>query len=83
MKFNLHILKNPSGTYSFVGNVPIELAVNNFTNMPLDELIEAVHLDNMLPSKYRKFESRSFKCYSDALNAANELGYKICEPRED
>jgi hypothetical protein len=77
MKFGLHLLKNPSGTYSFVGSVPVELAVYNPDNLPLNELLEAVQRDSMLPGKYRKFKEKTFRCPITAIVIANGIGYSV------
>jgi hypothetical protein len=73
MKLGLHLIQNPSGTYSFVGNVPYNLAyVTKAGNMVTQEEVES---QMMLPSKYRTIKNRSFSSEFEAWQEAARLGY--------
>jgi hypothetical protein len=71
--YGLHLIQNPSGTYSFVGSVPAKLAyVTKAGNMVTDCEVESQLL---LPSNYRTIKCRSFQTETEAWNEAARLGY--------
>ncbi|MGL4335363.1 MAG: hypothetical protein ACRCST_00610 [Turicibacter sp.] len=73
MKFELTLLKNPSGTYSFVGSVPLDLAYcDKNGNKVISELVDK---QLMLPSAFRIIRTRSWANASNALDEAKALGY--------
>lgn len=82
MKLGLHLIKNPSGTYSFVGSVPAELAYNNLESLPREEFIEALRRDTMLPGKYRRYKEKSYSSAVAALMIARDLGYTVNNENE-
>ncbi len=60
----LHIIKNPNDTYSFVGNVPLELGwIRKDGTRP--SRLELTN-DLMLPSSYRSLKTRVFKTKEEA-----------------
>lgn len=73
MKLGLHVIENPSGTYSFVGSVPYNLGyVTKAGNMVTRDEVES---QMMLPSSYRTIKSRSFISEDEAWKEAARLGY--------
>jgi len=73
MKLGLHVIKNPNETYSFVGNVPVELAyVTKAGNTVTPEEAESQH---RLPSNYRMIKCRVFSSENDAWLEAARLGF--------
>lgn len=71
----LHIIKNPSGSYSFVGRVPVELGFTTKAGNTVSP--EEVESQLRLPASYRTIKSRSFSCIQDALREATRLGYSV------
>lgn len=71
----LHLIKNPAGSFSFVGSVPCRLAyVTKAGDYVTDEEVEK----NMrLPSSYRKIKSRVFSSIDEAMREAQRLGYNV------
>lgn len=77
MKFQLTLIKNPAGTYSFVGSVPVKLGMcNKDGSMLTDSQAEQVARANC-PALIAK--SRAFKTPKDAFRAAVKLGIKVSE----
>lgn len=73
MKLGLHLIQNPSGTFSFVGRVPCQLGyVTKAGNMVTNEEVEREH---RLPSSYRTIKSRSFASQDEAWQEAARLGF--------
>ena len=71
MNLGLHIIKNPKGTYHFVGNVPIELAfIYDDKQDALDAVKFGPGLIRQIAEKAgRKFATRTFVTEADALAA--------------
>ena len=77
--FGLHLIENPSGTYSFVGSVPCQLgfvtkAGNTVTN-------EEVESQLRLPASYRTIKTRSFQSEDSAWLEASRLGFVKSETK--
>lgn len=73
MKYELSLIQNPSGSYSFVGSVPVQLGfVTKAGNMVTAEEVES---QLRLPSNYRTIKSRSFTSEHDAWQEAARLGF--------
>lgn len=74
-RLGLHLMKNPKGTYSFVGSVPAELGYTEKDGSPLTSKTkkDLQHASN--PSMIAK--SRIFKTKDEAVLAAKKLGYSI------
>lgn len=75
MNYGLHLIQNPSGSYSFKGSVPAELAYvtkdgNSVTAAEVESQLR-------LPSSYRTIKTRSFSCIEDAFKETQRLGCKI------
>ena len=71
MRYRTSLIKNPNGTYSFVGSVPCELVYLDSSGNPASaELVESQH---RLPSGYRSIKARVF---SSRIEAWGE--YKKC-----
>ncbi len=80
MKYSLVLLKNPSGSFSFVGSVPSALAYTSLNG----EAISAAYITEqlMLPASFRAMKKRSWVTKQLALQEAEALGFKvdqICE----
>jgi len=73
-RLGLHVLKNPAGTYSFVGSVAVELGWLNKDGTPLTpkQAKEVARANN--PGMIAK--TRVFKTEKEAFKAAKKLGYK-------
>lgn len=71
--FGLHVIENPSGTYSFVGSVPATLGF--VTKAGNSVTAEEVESQLMLPAKYRIIKSRSFASRDEAWMEAARLGF--------
>lgn len=71
-KFGLHILLNPAGTYSYVGNVPIELCEGRIPTRS-DILGQNVHTDG------KSYHSKRFSTYAEAKKFANDSGFEVIE----
>jgi hypothetical protein len=77
MKLGLHLIENPSGTYSFVGSVPCVLGfVTKAGNTVTPEEVES---QLRLPSNYRTIKSRSFVSEFEAWQEAARLGFAKAE----
>lgn len=71
--YQLSLIQNHSGTFSFVGSVPYNLGwVTKAGNMVT---LEEVESQLRLPSNYRTIKNRSFASEHDAWNEATRLGY--------
>lgn len=69
----LHLIENPSGSYSFVGSVPCQLGfVTKAGNMVTDAEVES---QLRLPSSYRTIKTRSFSSKDEAWFEAARLGF--------
>ena len=69
----LHLIQNPSGTFSFVGCVPCQLGfVTKAGNMVTNEEVES---QLRLPASYRTIKSRSFQTEDSAWQEAARLGF--------
>ena len=69
----LHVVENPSGTFSFVGSVPCQLgyvtkAGNQVTNAEVESQLH-------LPGNYRTIKCRVFQSANEAWREAARLGY--------
>jgi hypothetical protein len=72
MKLGLHLIKNPNETFSFVGNVPVQLAyVTKAGNTVTAEEVES---QMYLPSSYRTIKTRVFSSELEAWAEAARLG---------
>ena len=79
MKLGLHLIENPNGTFSFVGNVPGKLAyVTKAGNFATDEEIES---QLRLPSGYRTIKNRVFQSQDEAWFEAARLGFVKIEKK--
>jgi len=79
-KMGLHIIGNPAGTYSFVGNVPGDLAYVGKDGKPLSPEQKKRLKGASNPSMIAK--SRSFKSKEEAQAAAKSLGFKVDSIKE-
>lgn len=71
--YQLSLIQNPSGTFSFFGSVPYNLGwVTKAGNMVT---LEEVESQLRLPSNYRTIKNRVFTSEYDAWNEATRLGY--------
>lgn len=73
MNLGLHLIKNPNETYSFVGNVPAQLAY--VTKAGNAVAVEEISKQLMLPASYRTIKSRVFHSETEAWNEAARLGF--------
>ncbi len=71
MKLGLHIIKNSNDTFSFVGNVPLELGFIKQDGTTPTQL--EVTNDLMLPSSYRSLKTRVFQTEEAALLAQEKF----------
>lgn len=73
-QFGLHLMKNPAGTYSFVGSVPVELGWLSKSGKELtpDEAKEVARAN--MPAMLAK--TRVFKTPQEAFKVAKKYGYK-------
>jgi len=70
----LHVLKNPAGTYSYVGSIPVELA----SVVPADRaavLGQRAFFDEEGNLKMYKFPV--FKTRAEAMSFAEEKGFDV------
>lgn len=71
--YQLNLIQNTSGTFSFVGSVPYNLGwVTKAGNIVT---LEEVESQLRLPSNYRTIKNRSVASEYDAWNEATRLGY--------
>lgn len=71
--YQLNLIQNPSGTYSFVGSVPCQLGfVTKAGNMVTNEEVES---QLRLPASYRTIKTRVFQSENEAWFEATRLGY--------
>lgn len=71
--YQLSLIQNPSGTYSFVGSVPCQLGfVTKAGNMVTNEEVES---QLRLPANYRTIKTRVFQSENEAWSEAARLGY--------
>jgi hypothetical protein len=75
VKLGLHLIKNPSGTFSFVGSVPCKLGfVTKSGNAVSDTEVES---QLRLPASYRTIKSRVFQNADEAWAEAARLGHVV------
>lgn len=79
-KYGTHLIKNPAGTYSFVGDVPVQLAYKKKDGSKLtnDEITKIQKSSN--PGMQRKvlgIELQIYKTPEEALKAAKKIGVKV------
>jgi len=73
--YGLRIIKNPSGTYSFVGAVPVELVwVTEDGKTPSEEQVK---LAVKLGPRFAKLKTRTWLTAEEALQEAKALGYTV------
>lgn len=73
MSLGLHLIQNPSGSFSFVGSVPAKLAyVTRAGNYVSDDEVEK---NLRLPSNLRMIKNRVFQSETEAWLEASRLGY--------
>lgn len=75
LNYGLHIIENPSGTFSFVGSVPAELAYTDKQGHYVSP--ETIRSELRLPASYRNIRGRSFATRAQALECAATLGYEV------
>ena len=69
----LHLIQNPSGTYSFVGDVPVELAwVTEDGGVPSEEQVK---IAAQFGPRFAKVKEREWPTAEEALKEAEALGY--------
>lgn len=68
--FGLHLIKNPGGTYSFVGTVPADLMFEEGATQ--EQINNAKQFGERFGPK-----KRIFKTSAEALTVAKEKGYKV------
>lgn len=80
-KFGLHLIKNPAGTFSFVGSVPLRLA---YLSKAGDFVTgEEVERQMRLPASHRTIKSRTFLSRESAVAAAKLIGCSFSETKEN
>ena len=78
MNLGLHVIKNPNGTYSFVGRVPYELGFTHKDGRHLTKEDYSFVSDQLrLPSNARAIKTRVFQSNVAAAMIASELGYRV------
>jgi hypothetical protein len=76
----LHLLKNPAGTWSFVGSVPYSLAYERLDGQPVTEE-EARKIANFGAGLFKKtHKTWTRKTEAEAREAARALGYVMTCP---
>jgi hypothetical protein len=81
-EYGLHVLENPNKTFSFVGNVPADLAYikEDGSKLTDDEIKQLHHAQSPgMVMKSLKIKNRVFKTKEEALQAAKKLGHKVNE----
>lgn len=73
--YGLHLIKNPSGTYSFVGDVPAELAWTTEDGAPPSE--EQVKIAAQFGPRFARVKERAWPTAEEALKEAEALGYTV------
>ena len=72
-RLGLHLIENPSGTFSFVGSVPYQLG---FVTKAGSAVTEAeVESQLRLPASYRTIKNRVFQSPDEAWREAARLGF--------
>lgn len=72
MNYQLSVIEYPSGSFGFVGSVPVQLAyVTKAGNTVTAEEVES---QMRLPSNYRTIKTRTFASPDDAWREAKRLG---------
>jgi hypothetical protein len=73
MQYQLSLIKNPSGTYSFVGSVPFPLSYERKDGgiVTPDYVTEQMRL----PAKYRNIKAKTWASADDALAEAYQWGF--------
>ena len=82
MNLGLHVLKNPVGTYHFVGSVPICLSFErkngeDISSFEADRLLES-NYPEMVKKRYG-IQTKTWKKKEDAIKTAIELGYEVID----
>ena len=72
MNYGLHIIKNPSGTFSFVGSVPVSLMD---TRKPTTADVMGGRVDHETGLAY---VTRTYQNVEAAIKDANSVGAKLC-----
>lgn len=73
--YDLHIIKNPAGTFSFVGNVPVELAWATEDGEKPSE--EQVKIALQFGPRFAKVKPRTWPTAEAALAEAEALRYTV------
>ena len=73
--YGLHIIKNPAGTYSFVGDVPAELAWTTQDGEKPSE--EQVKIAVQFGPRFARVKTRTWPTAEAALREAEALGYTV------
>ena len=73
--FGLHLIKNPAGTFSFVGDVPVELAWTTEDGGQPSE--EQVKIAVQFGPRFAKVKPRTWPTAEAALKEAEALGYTV------
>ena len=73
--FGIHLMKNPAGTWSFVGSVPVELSYFMRDGSELGaEMIKKIQRHG--PGLFKGVGTRVFKTSKEAIKAAKKAGVK-------
>ena len=73
--FGLYLIQNPSGTYSFVGTVPVELAwTTEDGKMPSEEQVK---IAVQCGPRFAKVKKRTWLTAEAARAEAEALGYTV------
>ncbi len=75
MSYGLHLMKNPAGSYSFVGSVPVFLGYKEKDGSPLTQETAAKLAHISSPALIAK--SRVYQTPAEALQAADEIGVNV------
>jgi hypothetical protein len=83
----LHLNKNPSGTYSFVGSVPVELSWERLDGKPMSdeeqkELLDMINHNAPYSYLRKSYKKVLFKTPKEGLAAAKKGGYKVSNADE-
>ena len=73
----LNVIRNPSGTFGFVGSVPMVLAFEKRDGTPIGDKL-AASIRHTGPGLYRDMiRPRSWSTKATAHAAASELGFEV------
>lgn len=79
----LHVIQFPTGTWGFVGSVPVPLKYERRDGKPLSAEDQSTLAGANIPGMLKEFKTRSWKTREDAAKAAKAAGHKVADDKQE